>query len=283
MENILSYHIHWIFLIVIAVESMILWHSGSRYSWRESIASFWINIGQIMINKTIVKTFHLALLTGIWQYRLFTIPVNNIWGILILFVSLEFCYYCHHRASHRVRWIWATHAVHHSVRYFNLSASYRLGWTGLLSGNIFFYLPLCWLGFSPVAVIIGLTLNLLYQFWIHTELIPKLGIVDLFLNTPSNHRVHHAANSQYIDKNYGGVTMLFDRLFGTYEPEQAPPIYGLTKPINSHNPIVIAFHEWGRLYQDLGRTHNLRQFLQCALFSPDWFEKSLSLRQSAKT
>jgi sterol desaturase/sphingolipid hydroxylase (fatty acid hydroxylase superfamily) len=283
MENILSYHIHWIFLIAIAVEALILWHSGNKYSWRESIASFWINIGQIVINKTIVKTFHLALLTGVWHYRLFTIAVNNIWVILLLFVGLEFCYYWHHRASHRVRWIWATHAVHHSVRYFNLSASYRLGWTGWLSGSIFFYLPLCWLGFPPMAVMIGLTLNLLYQFWIHTELIPKLGIVDLFLNTPSNHRVHHAANSQYIDKNYGGVTMVFDRLFGTYEPEQAPPIYGLTKPINSHNPIVIAFHEWGKLIQDLGHTHSLRQFLQCIFFSPDWFEKSLSLRPSAKT
>jgi sterol desaturase/sphingolipid hydroxylase (fatty acid hydroxylase superfamily) len=215
MENILSYHIHWIFLIAIAVEALILWHSGNKYSWRESVASFWINIGQIVISKTIIKTLHLALLTGVWHYRLFTIAVNNIWVILLLFVGLEFCYYWHHRASHRVRWIWATHAVHHSVRYFNLSASYRLGWTGWLSGSIFFYLPLCWLGFPPMAVMIGLTLNLLYQFWIHTELIPKLGIVDLFLNTPSNHRVHHAANSQYIDKNYGGVTMVFDRLFGT--------------------------------------------------------------------
>jgi sterol desaturase/sphingolipid hydroxylase (fatty acid hydroxylase superfamily) len=283
MEHILSYKIQWIFLILIALEAFCVWRSGKKYSWQESAASFWINIGQIIINRTVAKSFQLAILAWIWQYRLFTIPTDNLWGVLSLFIGLEFCYYWHHRAAHRIRWAWATHSVHHSVQYFNLSAAYRLGWTGLLSGNIIFFVPLCWLGFSPLAVVTSLSLNLIYQFWIHTELVPKLGILERWLNTPSNHRVHHASNGRYIDKNYGGVTMIFDRLFGTYEPEQEanPPVYGLTKPIHSHNPLVIAFHEWLSLCQDLSNTRNWRQFLKCAFYSPDWYEKSVASRQLA--
>jgi sterol desaturase/sphingolipid hydroxylase (fatty acid hydroxylase superfamily) len=283
MENLLNYRIHWIFLTLIAIEAFFVWRSGRKYSWQESVASFWINIGQIVINKTVVKSFQLGILAWIWNYHLFIIPTNKVWGMLSLFIGLEFCYYWHHRAAHRIRWVWATHSVHHSVKYFNLSAAYRLGWTGLLSGNIFFFIPLCWLGFPPLAVVIGLSLSLIYQLWIHTELVPKLGILELLLNTPSNHRVHHAANSQYIDKNYGGVTMIFDRLFNTYEPEQEtnPPVYGLTKPIYSHNPLVIAFHEWVSLCGDLSNTRNWQQFLKCAFYSPDWYEKSVSSRQLA--
>jgi sterol desaturase/sphingolipid hydroxylase (fatty acid hydroxylase superfamily) len=136
-------------------------------------------------------------------------------------------------------------------------------------------MPLCWLGFSPLVVIAGLSLNLVYQFWLHTELVPKLGILELWLNTPSNHRVHHASNSQYIDKNYGGVTMIFDRLFGTYAAEQEhnPPIYGLTKPIPSHNPFIVAFYEWGRLYQDFRKSRSWQQVFQYIFYSPDWSGK----------
>jgi sterol desaturase/sphingolipid hydroxylase (fatty acid hydroxylase superfamily) len=280
MEILVRYHVYWIFLIMIAIEALLVWQGGRKYSISESVASFWINIGQIIINQMIVKSLHLGILTWAWHHRLFTIPLNTVWSILALFIGLEFCYYWQHRCSHRVRWIWATHAVHHSVKYFNLSAAYRIGWTGWLSGNIVFFLPLCWLGFSPLAVILGLVLNLIYQFWIHTELIPKLGILELIFNTPANHRVHHASNSQYIDKNYGGVLILFDRLFGTYQSEQAAPIYGLTKPINSHNPLVIVSHEWVRLYRDLCHTRNWQQFLQCAFYSPDWFEKSIESPES---
>jgi sterol desaturase/sphingolipid hydroxylase (fatty acid hydroxylase superfamily) len=280
MQNLflLNYQFHLILLIVIAIEAFLVWRSGRKYSWSESICSLWINVGQIIINKTIFKIYQLALLTWAWHYRWFTIPIDRVWSILLLFAGLEFCYYWHHRAAHRVRWVWATHAVHHSVRYFNLSAAYRLGWTSWLSGNIFFFMPLCWLGFPPLAVIFGLSLNLIYQFWLHTELIPQLGILDRWLNTPSNHRVHHAANCQYIDKNYGGVTMVFDRLFGTYEPEQQnnPPIYGLTKPIHSQQSLVIVCHEWVRLFQDLSKTKNWRQFVQCALRSPDWYDRSMT-------
>jgi sterol desaturase/sphingolipid hydroxylase (fatty acid hydroxylase superfamily) len=143
--------------------------------------------------------------------------------------------------------------VHHSANNFNLSAAFRLGWTGWLSGNFLFFAPLCWLGFHPIAIAVSLGINLLYQFWIHTELIPKLGWLEWIFNTPSHHRVHHAANPEYIDRNYGGILIVFDRLFGTFTAEHSgrPLIYGLTHPLRLHNPVKIAFHEWSRLLQDL--------------------------------
>jgi sterol desaturase/sphingolipid hydroxylase (fatty acid hydroxylase superfamily) len=281
MEILLRHHVYWIFGGLMAIEAMLIWHSGRKYSWRESLASFMINLGQIVINQVLVKSLNLGILTWVWQQRLFSIPVNNAWQLLALFLGLEFCYYWQHRVSHRVRWVWATHAVHHSVRYFNLSAAYRLGWTGWLSGNILFFVPLCWLGFPPLAVVIGLALNLLYQFGIHTELVPKLGLLDLIFNTPSNHRVHHAANSEYIDKNYGGVLIVFDHLFGTYAPEQAIPVYGLTHPINSHNPLIIVSHEWSRLFRDLRRTPHWRQRLKYVFDAPDWYDRSQLARANS--
>jgi sterol desaturase/sphingolipid hydroxylase (fatty acid hydroxylase superfamily) len=272
---LLNYQFHLIFLGLIAIEAFFVWQSGRKYSLSESICSLWMNIGQIIINKILIKIYHLAILTWVWHYRWFTISIDSAWSVLLLFMGLEFCYYWHHRAAHRVRWVWATHAVHHSVRYFNLSAAYRLGWTSWLSGNIFFFMPLCLLGFSPLVVIAGLSLNLIYQFWLHTEVVPRLGILELWLNTPSNHRVHHASNSEYIDKNYGGVTMIFDRLFGTYQPEQVnnPLVYGLTQPIPSQNPFVVAFYEWGRLYQDFKKSRNWQHIFQYAFYSPDWTDK----------
>jgi sterol desaturase/sphingolipid hydroxylase (fatty acid hydroxylase superfamily) len=280
MESIFSYHIQRIFWSAIAIEAFLVWCSGRQYSWRESMASLGINIGQIAINRTITKTIHLALLTWAWNHRWFSIALDNIGTLLLLFIGLEFCYYWQHRASHRVRWLWATHGVHHSIQYFNLSAAYRLGWTGLLSGNILFFMPLCWLGFPPIAVVAGLALNLIYQFWIHTELVPKLGWLDSIFNTPSNHRVHHASNEQYIDKNYGGVLIVFDRLFGTYTPEQDghQPIYGWTKPIHSHNPLLIISHEWCRLFQDFRQAPSWKVMIQYACYSPDWSNGTLPKR-----
>jgi sterol desaturase/sphingolipid hydroxylase (fatty acid hydroxylase superfamily) len=196
----------------------------------------------------------------IWQHRILTIPLDQWWAILLLFLGIEFCYYWYHRAAHEIRWLWATHAVHHSARHLNLSAAYRLGWTGWLSGNFLFFLPLCWLGFHPITVTLGLAVNLTYQFWVHTELIPKLGWVEGVFNTPSHHRVHHAANPEYIDRNYGGVLIIFDRWFGTFTAERSDlrPIYGLTHPLRSYNPMTIVLYEWHRLFQDLSKARSWR-------------------------
>lgn len=207
-----------------------------------------------------------------WQHRVATITLGPWWTFAVLFVGQEFCYYWFHRAAHRVRWFWATHAVHHSPNQLNLSAAYRLGWTGRLTGSTVFYTPLVWLGFEPRLVLTMLALNLLYQFWIHATWIPRLGWLEKILNTPSAHRVHHASNLRYLDANYGGVLILFDRLFGTYIPEDKsePCIYGLVKPVTSYNPLVVELSQWVALGRDLLAARSLREVIGLLCMPPGW-------------
>jgi sterol desaturase/sphingolipid hydroxylase (fatty acid hydroxylase superfamily) len=272
MQNLLILKFAPFIATAIAIEVVFLfWHHklSRYYAWKESLASVGVFIGYVG-SGMLSKIFLVGLSMWIWEHRLLTVPLDTWWGIFLLFLAIEFFYYWQHRASHCIRWIWASHAVHHSVNRLNLSAAYRLGWTGWISGNFLFFLPPVWLGFHPIAVGVGLSLNLFYQFWIHSELIPKLGFLEWILNTPSHHRVHHASNQAYIDRNYGGVLIIFDRLFGTFAEENPsnPPIYGLTKPVRSHNPIVIALHEWVRMFRDMQMTRSWRDCIAIALGSP---------------
>ncbi len=186
------------------------------------------------------------------------------------FVAVEFCYYWQHRFNHTVRWFWATHAVHHSTNQFTLPAAMRLGWTGAISGSWVAYAPLALAGFHP-ALIGGMVLiSLRYQYFLHTEAVGRLGVLEWVFNTPSHHRVHHGSNAAYLDKNFGGVLIVFDRLFGTFAAERAdaPVVYGLTRPLRSHNPFVIAFHEWGRLVRDLRRAPSFMAAVRTMLGRP---------------
>jgi sterol desaturase/sphingolipid hydroxylase (fatty acid hydroxylase superfamily) len=264
------------FLVIVAEALLITKLKKEKYPWKESFISLLIAIGH-RISKTIPST---GLLIFAWNHRIFTISLNSWWNVLLLFICLEFTYYWYHRASHRIRWFWASHLVHHSPQHFNLSAAYRLSWTGGISGSVIFFMPLAWLGFKPFAIAIALSLNLLYQFWIHTELIPQLGIFEWFLNTPSHHRVHHASNSEYIDRNYGGVLIIFDRLFGTFTPESSfnPPIYGLTDPIKSANPFKIVLHEWIQIFQDTMSASSWQERF-CYIFAPpEWKPKQAVIK-----
>jgi len=268
--------------VAIAIELIFLfWHHklSRYYSWQESLASLGVFLGYVL-SANISKIFLVGLSLWIWEHRLLTVPLDTWWGIFLLFLAIEFFYYWQHRASHRIRWIWASHAVHHSVNHLNLSAAYRLAWTGWLSGNFLFFLPPVWLGFHPIAVGVGLSLNLFYQFWIHSELIPKLGVLEWILNTPSHHRVHHASNRAYIDRNYGGVLIIFDRLFGTFTEESLanPPVYGLTKPVRSHNPMIIALHEWASMFRDMQMTPSWLDRLAISLGSPSGDSWAKSMR-----
>jgi len=194
-------------------------------------------------------------------------PVAD-WRVwLIGFFLVEFVLYWQHRFSHTIRWFWASHAVHHSPNEFTLPAAIRLSWTGGLTGNWLIYVPLVLIGFHPLVVFTLLATNLQYQYFIHTEAVRQLGPLEWVLNTPSHHRVHHGSNPDYLDKNFGGVLIVFDRLFGTFAPERAdePVVYGLTAPLTSNNPFVIAFHEWGNLLRDLRSSRSLRSAL-VALF-----------------
>jgi sterol desaturase/sphingolipid hydroxylase (fatty acid hydroxylase superfamily) len=253
-----------------AVEAGALWAIRRRYDWRAALAS----LADLLIRRYVVAVylaFGLAdpLIAWTVQHRIAVVPLGTAGSIATLFLGQEFCYYWFHRCSHRIRFLWASHAVHHSTNGFNLSAAYRFGWVGRLIGTTGFFAPLIWLGFPPGAVFVTLNLNLLYQFWIHNEWTPKLGPLEWVLNTPSHHRVHHAANPEYLDKNYGGVLIVFDRLFGTFaaEDETLPCRYGLVRPLHSNNPLWISAHEWVALGRDLWRGRRIEEWWR-ALFGP---------------
>lgn len=241
------------------------------YDWKAYFASLADMVGRRLVG---LLPYSLAapVLEWAYQHRLANIALDNAAAVALLFVGQEFCYYWYHRAAHRVRWFWATHAVHHTPNELNLAAAYRLGWTGKITGTTIFFSPLVLIGFPPGAVLATLTLNLLYQFWLHATWIPKLGWLEYVLNTPSHHRVHHACNVDYLDANFGGVLIVFDRLFGSFVAERAdlPCKYGLTKPVLSYNPLFIAFHEWIALGRDLLGARSLREIASFLFGPPGW-------------
>ncbi|HEV2185884.1 MAG TPA: sterol desaturase family protein [Stellaceae bacterium] len=254
-----------------AIEAAVLWTIRRRYDWRAGLAS----LVDILVRQYIVYVYFafgpVDLVIGwIYQHRLATVPLGTTASIAALFVGQEFCYYWFHRCSHRLRLLWANHAVHHSSNELNLSAAVRLGWTGRLVGVSAFFLPLIWLGFPPRAVFVTLNLNLLYQFLLHADWVPKLGPLEWVLNTPSHHRVHHAANPEYRDKNFGGALIVFDRLFGTFAAENDAVAcrYGLVEPLRSNNPLWIAIHEFVALCRDLWRGRNWRERLRAFIAVP---------------
>ncbi len=253
---------------------------GRRYDWRAYLTSLGSVVGR-HATQTLVQALPIgagaSLLGFIWRYRLIDLPTHRIWPLWGLVLGEELCYYWLHRASHHIRWFWATHAVHHSPNQLSLAVAYQLGWTAEVSGSLLFFAPLVWLGFRPQAVLGVLALNLLYQFWLHADWIPKLGPLEWLLNTPSHHRVHHACNPEYLGParlgaNYGGVLIVFDRLFGTFVPERddLPCSYGLVKPLRSYNPIYIAFHEWVAMVLDIASAGSWRERLRYSFGHPGW-------------
>jgi len=238
------------------------------YDWRAYFASLGDALGRRAVD-ALGLSIAAPVLAWVFAHRVQTLSLSTPIAFALLFVGQEFFYYWYHRAAHRVRWFWATHAVHHSPNELTLAAALRLGWTGKLSGSAIFFAPLVWLGFPPFAVLATLGANLLYQFWLHAPWMPRLGPLEWVLNTPTHHKVHHASNPEYLDCNYGGVLIVFDRLFGTFVAlrDDVPPRYGLTTPLISHNPIRIALHGWLALVQDLRAATGIRARLRI-LFGP---------------
>jgi len=238
------------------------------YDWRAYGASLADAVGRRAVD---ALGLSIAAPVLVWAHanRVDTISLSTPAAFALLFVGQEFCYYWYHRAAHRVRWFWATHAVHHSPNELTLAAALRLGWTGKLTGTALFFAPLVWLGFPPLAVVATLAANLLYQFWLHAPWMPRLGPLEWVLNTPTHHKVHHASNPEYLDRNYGGVLIVFDRMFGTFAQERdgVQLRYGLTTPLLTHNPLRIAFHEWANLGRDLRQAKGLRAKIS-TLFGP---------------
>ena len=243
-----------------------------RYDWRASGVSLLDLVARVSMQIFLPLSIATPLIVLAYRHRIGTVSLDGWPMLLALFLGQELCYYGFHRAAHRVRWFWCNHAVHHSSNQLNLAAAYRIGVLSRLTGSSVFYVPLIWLGFPPRIVFEVLSLNLLYQFWIHATWIPKLGWLEYVFNTPSAHRVHHAANLEYIDANYGGVLIVFDRLFGTYRAERddLPCRYGLIEPMTGYNLLKIEFRQWGQLGRDLLAARSLRAVLGHLAMPPGW-------------
>ena len=208
------------------------------------------------------------------HYRIVTFR-SSLWPWLIASIGVDFLYYWWHRASHEVNVLWAAHIVHHQSEDYNLAVALRQAVLTHLT-TLPFYLPLAFLGVPPIIYATSVAISTLYQFWIHTQLVGKIrGPVDLILNLPSHHRVHHAINPRYLDKNYGAVLIVWDRLFGTHEEEVEAPVYGITKQLGSFNPVWAQVHYWVELAQLSWRAPRFADKLRVWWKSPAWAPEGL--------
>lgn len=244
----------------------------ARYEARDTLAAFGMTVGNILTN-LMMAGIVFAGLSAVWKVRLFTISPASPWAWAALFFLDDFTYYGFHRISHECRLWWAAHVNHHSSRQYNLSTALRQTWTGEIAGTWTPWIPLALLGFPPEMILLQQSINLFYQFWIHTEAVRRMPAwFEYLFNTPSHHRVHHASNPRYLDRNYAGVLMVWDRLFGTFaqEVDEDPPSYGIVKNIDTFNPFRIAFHEWIAMARDLSSARSVREAAGVVLGPPGW-------------
>ncbi|MCS6205134.1 sterol desaturase family protein [Shewanella baltica] len=238
----------------------------ARYRSQEVLCNFSLaamHQGADLLTGLLIAKLYLAM----FGWKLFDIEMGPL-SFIALMIAQDFCYYWFHRASHRVRWMWAAHVVHHSSENMNFSTAFRQSLMYPFAGMWVFWLPLVVIGFDPNWVVFVVLLNLGLQFFVHTQAIKSLGPLEWVFNTPSHHRVHHGRNPQYIDKNYAGVLIIWDKLFGTFEPEVETVIYGITKPVNSFNPLKVTFSEWRDMFAEVTATGlSVKQRLRI-LFAP---------------
>jgi sterol desaturase/sphingolipid hydroxylase (fatty acid hydroxylase superfamily) len=260
------------FILLVLAEMLAAWaRDRRRYESRDTLTSLMLGLGSSIAGVLTVRlVFELARWVG--QFRLFDIGYAWYWFALC-FVIDDFAYYAFHRSAHRVRWFWASHVIHHSSQHYNLSTALRQTWTGFFSVAFIFRLPLFLVGFPPEMVFFVGGVNLIYQFWIHTEVIGRMPRwFEAVMNTPSHHRVHHATNARYLDRNYAGVFIVWDKWLGTFEPERDDdrPRYGIVKNLGSFNLLWAAFHEWVGIARDVWSAPGLRAKLGYIVMPPGW-------------
>ncbi len=241
-----------------------------RYCPKDTLTSLGLGFGSTIAG-VLTGGMFLAIALWVYQYRLFDIGYAW-WAFLAAFVLDDLAYYWVHRAGHRIRWAWAAHVVHHSSQHYNLSTALRQTWTGFFGLTFLIKLPLFWIGFPPALVAFVAGVNLVYQFWIHTEAIGRMPRwFEAVMNTPSHHRVHHATNARYLDRNYAGVFIVWDKMFGTFTPEldEDRPRYGLVRNLGTFNIFWAAFHEWAGIARDVWRAP-WRAKLGYAFGPPGW-------------
>ncbi|OUS00837.1 C-5 sterol desaturase [Flavobacteriales bacterium 33_180_T64] len=249
--NIILYAIPF-FIVAMALELYITIKQGIKtYETKDAFASIAMGLGNVFLGFFSKALVLLAFFYIYENFRVITIPIAW-WSFILIFFADDLAYYWFHRISHECRLFWASHVIHHSSQHYNLSTALRQTWSGGFYSFIFWlWLPL--LGFHPGMIMLQMSISLLYQFWIHTEAINKLPHwIEAIFNTPSHHRVHHGRNPLYLDRNHAGILIIWDKFFGTFQPEldNEKVVYGLVKNINTYNPIKIAFVEWIALIKD---------------------------------
>ena len=248
IPNLIHYAIPFFVVTVILEIILTIKIKFEEYEYKDAGTSIIMGLGNVFIG-LFTKALVLAVFLFFYQFKIFTIPFAW-WSWLILLFAEDFCYYWFHRVSHESRLFWASHVVHHSSQKYNLSTALRQTWSGSFYSFVF-WIPLVIIGFHPIMVLVQMSISLIYQYWIHTELIKKMPKwFEFIFNTPSHHRVHHATNPQYLDRNHAGIFIIWDRFFGTFEKEVEKPVYGLVKNIETYNPIKIAFNEWIDMLRD---------------------------------
>ena len=238
------------------------------YRWQDSLANAVLALLH-QASDVLALLLLMPFFLWLYQWRLFTVELN-VFSIALAFLLQDFLYYWFHRASHHIRWLWASHVTHHSSRQMNFSTALRQSLMYPLSGMWLFWTPMMLLGFVPAVVFAVVALNLAFQFFVHTQMVKKLGILEWLFNTPSHHRVHHACNADYIDKNFGGVLIIWDRLFGSFveEREAEPCRYGITDNFNSDNPLTITFYEWHNMLTEFKTADGAKRRFQILFGAP---------------
>jgi sterol desaturase/sphingolipid hydroxylase (fatty acid hydroxylase superfamily) len=279
MTDLVSYPdvVQWaVPLFLAAILAELLWitikHRGGRYETRDALTSLIMGAGSVA-SGIILGFIAWGFFMTLWAITPLDLG-TSIWVVALCFVLDDLRYYWVHRFGHRIRWVWASHVNHHSSQHYNLTTALRQTWTGTFTFMMVVRAPLILLGFHPAMVLFVGGLNLIYQFWIHTEAIGKMPRwFEAVMNTPSHHRVHHGRNPRYLDANYAGVFIVWDKLFGTFVPEleEEKPDYGLVHNIGTFNPLRVAFHEWVGMLKDIARPGlTFSQRVMYAVAPPGW-------------
>ncbi|WGM38553.1 sterol desaturase family protein [Caulobacter sp. NIBR1757] len=244
----------------------------ASYEARDTATSLLMGLGSNVAG-LLTGAAIVAVVIWVWQHRIFDIPMTAWWAWVAIFFLEDFTYYWFHRLSHERRFWWASHVNHHSSQHYNLATALRQTWTGGIAGTWILWLPMALIGFPPAMIAIQKGISLVYQYWIHTEAIHRMPRwFEAVFNTPSHHRVHHARNPRYLDANYAGILIIWDRMFGTYIPETdaEPPRYGLVKNLGDFNILRVAFHEWIGIGKDLAGSRSLKEVLGYLFGPPGW-------------
>lgn len=251
-----------------------------KFILRDSLANYALVLMQVALDVVAKALFVVFALGWVQSHGLKLMP-ETWWSMAILFLGVDLGYYWFHRTNHRVRALWAMHVTHHSSELMNFTTALRQPPLEHLVDWVFF-IPLAWAGYSPQAILLTYGFNLIYQFFIHTEVVYKFPHwVEYIFNTPSHHRVHHGTNPEYIDVNYGGVFIIWDRLFGTFVAERAKVRYGILHPIHSYNPFYIGFHLWADIFRDVLKPVPLWARLKYVFAPPGWPEEYEARKASA--